>query len=95
MISIMNHFSHDMTFTVEHQCQYDDKFLPTLDFKIKLITKGTPKLLYRFYKKPVSSKLAILQTSAHPEGIRINTITQEVLRTLSNTSKEATKEKKI
>ena len=64
---IMNSIVYNMTFTSEDQTQFDDKFLPTLDFKLKLVTKGIPRLQYEFFKKPVSSKLAILKTSALPE----------------------------
>ena len=73
-----------MIFTSETQCEYPNKFLPTLDFQLQFSTKENPKLRYKFFSKPMSSKLAILQNSALPETTKANTITQESIRRMSN-----------
>ena len=86
----MNSVATDMNFTSETQCEYDSKFLPTLDFELQWNLKGTPRKRYRFCKKPMNSKLGILQTSALAESIKGNTITQECIRRLSNTHVDET-----
>ena len=91
---IMNSIHYDMQFTVENQTQFEDGFLPTLDTKLKLIQGETPKLEYEFYKKPVSSKLTILKDSALSESVKSSTISQEIIRRLTNTSLEASQETK-
>ena len=49
-------------------------------------------VLYKFYKKPVSSKLGILGRSACPEKQKVSTATAEYLRRWKNTSTLAEKE---
>ena len=51
LCDIMNHINNDMIFTTETQCDFVDKMLPTLDFKLQLKNKCIPKLRYVFYKK--------------------------------------------
>ena len=43
-------------------------------------------ITYRFFKKPMSSKFTILHSSALSISIKSNSITQEFLRRLTNTS---------
>ena len=91
---IMNDVSRDMTFASEHQCEYGSKYLPTLGFQLQYTVKGTPRLRYKFYSKPMSSKLGIIQTSALSETTKANTITQETLRRMSNTSVDTTQQER-
>ena len=74
----MNNISHDMNFTTDHQCKYDDRFLPTLDFKLKLVMKGIPKVVYRFFKKLTSNPLTILWRSPMPKTIKMATFSMEI-----------------
>ena len=50
------------------------------------------QILYKFYSKPVTNKLGILKKSAMPEGLKVATIAQEVLRRLRTTSEDVSKE---
>ena len=85
---LINSITYDLKFTTENQSEYDDNFLPTLDFKLKLEDVGDTKVSrYQFYKKPISSSLGILKTSALSETIKSATATQEIIRRLSNTRK--------
>ena len=96
LLEIMNSFHHDMTFTCEHELQFDDGYLPTLDCKLRVNKPDNshPNIEYLFYKKPVSSKLGIVQTSALPENTKRSTIAQDVIRRLSNTSRNVSREVK-
>ena len=76
LLQIMNSVANDLTFTVENQEQYGNKYMPTLDFQLRLEDKpdGSRMLRYKFFKKPMASKIGILQTSAMPENTKRNTI---------------------
>ena len=37
---LINSIMYDLKFTTENQSEYDDNFLPTLDFKLKLEDVG-------------------------------------------------------
>ena len=52
----------------------------------------TPQIMYKFYSKPVSSKMTILRRSAMPEGLKVATSAQEILRRLKTTSEITSKE---
>ena len=87
----MNSLCSDMKFTFETQHDFQNDFLPTLDFQVRLFhdrETGCQQLEYMFFKNPMSSKHGILQTSALSDVIKTNTITQEVIRRLRNTSVE-------
>ena len=85
---IMNSIAYDMDFKTENQDEYDDGFMHTLDFKLRLeTTNKIPRLRYQFFKKSVSSPIGILKTSALPEQIKPSTATQEIIRRLSNTDR--------
>ena len=92
VLDIMNDICTDIKFTAESQEDYNDEFIPTLDFQLKLhnvhdMTNAHAGLLtYKFYKKPIASKFAILFNSALSINTKSNTICQEFLRRLSNTS---------
>ena len=62
---------------------------------MRFTTKGYPKILYEFYKKPMSFDTIILQNSALSENTKSNTVTQETIRRLSNTCKITTKRRVI
>ena len=53
---------------------------------------GVQKVMYKFYSKPVTNRISILQRSAMPEGLKVATTAQEVLRRLKTTSEDAPKE---
>ena len=48
--------------------------------------------MYKFYSKPVTSKMTILRRSAMPEGLKVATTSQEILRRLKTTSVGTSKE---
>ena len=45
-------------------------------------------ILFAFYKKPMANKCANLKRSGIPEQMKVNTVVQECLRRLKNTSRE-------
>ena len=51
----------------------------------------TSQIMYKFYSKPVTSKMTILRRSAMPEGLKVATTSQDILRRLKTTSEGASK----
>ena len=95
---MMNSICSDMKFTYETQDDFSNGFLPTLDFQMRMYQDtdaGCQQIQYLFFKKPMSCKYSILQTSLLSDIIKSNTITQEVIRRLSNTSVNLDKSTKV
>ena len=59
--------------------------LPILDIQVKVENN---KIIYKFYKKPVSSPLLMLERSAMPMNIKRNTLAEEGLWRLRNTKRD-------
>ena len=59
--------------------------MPILDIQVKV---ENDKIIYKFYKKPMSSPLLMLEKSAMPRRIKRNTLAEEGLRRLRNTKRE-------
>ena len=66
---------------------FNTEEIPTLDSTLWLEhgEKG-PRLLYRFFSKPMSSPYTVLETSAWAWNSKAGSLTQEVFRRLQNTS---------
>ena len=56
------------------------------DHQMNIPTYTYPQVSYSFYKKPMARKSIMRADSAMPEGIKRETITNELIRRLSNTS---------
>ena len=80
-----------LTFTVETRADFTDNWMSTLDCSMKLCNVIDNNitfciLKYKFYKKPTSSQLTILKTSASTQNCKDSSLTQEVVRRMLNTS---------
>ena len=42
---IMNNQCHDLQFTTEDQYQFPNGYMPTLDFQLRLVTEGVPRII--------------------------------------------------
>ena len=67
--------------TVNCASNHEDGFLPILDLKTRIINN---EVEYRFFKKPSSSRITIMASSALPPNVKRATLTNEVLRRLRN-----------
>ena len=63
--------------TVNCASNHEDGFLPILDLKTRIINN---EVEYRFFKKPSSSRVTIMASSALPPNVKQATLTSEVLR---------------
>ena len=59
--------------------------MPILDIQVKVENN---KIIYKFYKKPVSSPLLMLERSAMPTRIKRNNLAEEGLWRLRNTKRD-------
>ena len=71
-----------LDFTMEGEMDFDDGFLPTLDFKTKVESNGY--IRYRFFSKPMSSNTLLLNGTALSKSCVFNSLRQELLRRLYN-----------
>ena len=63
----------------------NQNFMPILDVQVKVVKN---KIEYRFYKKSMSNHRVMLARSAMPPNIKRNSLAQEVIRRLRNTSRD-------
>ena len=60
---------------------------PQFDFTMQLVQKQErTHICYYFFKKSMSSKFTIIESSALSQNKKLNTIMQEFIRSLSSTS---------
>ena len=75
--------------------KYEDKKLPILDLKVyvvELVNEYGVKYWvprWSFYEKPMKSQYVLMKESAMGKKTKVTTLTQEVIRRLRNTSREA------
>ena len=62
---------------------HEDGWMPILDLKAKM---EFGKVVYVFYKKPLSNDRVILASSAMPHNVKMATMVNEAIRRLRNTS---------
>lgn len=75
--------SQNIRFTKEMEYEFQDGYLPTLDFKVKWQEE---KFSYTFYEKPMQTKWVTPQnTSACPQAT-MQELSNEVVRRLSRIS---------
>lgn len=85
MLKLMDKITPDIKKTVEISEDFHNYTIPTLDtqMEVKYITekgKTFPQTCYQFFKKPTSSKLCMLESSAQPNITQQSTLTQELIR---------------
>lgn len=83
MGKIYNNIKPHLRFTLESLEDYPKKRLPTLDCEIWLDGK---RVVTNYYHKPTKTPYCIMATSAMPQMMIENSLTQEVGRRLTNTS---------
>ena len=77
---------------MEHAEQFEDRTLPTLDFKMFVQDN---KVLYSFYQKPVANKCVIHKDSALGMNMKIASHTQNLIRRMKNTSEDVSMETRM
>ena len=70
-------------FTTEREAEFNDKFLPTLDFATKV--EGNGYIRYKFFSKPMSSNLLLMNGTALSKSCVFSSLRQDLVRRLINT----------
>ena len=84
---MMNSVLGFLRLTVEIADDFDDRKLPTLDLKIWVHPEGR-MVLYEHFEKTMNTNLVLQQISALSENIKVNSLSQEVVRILLNCSED-------
>ena len=84
-LEIANSVCDFIKVTVDCPSLHSDGFMPILDTQVKIQDN---KCIYKFYKKKVANPLLMLESSAMPRKVKRNTLVQEGIRRLRNTSRE-------
>ena len=71
-----------LEFTTEGESDFNDNFLPTLDFATKVQDNGYVK--YKFYNKPMTSNLILENGTALSKGCVFSSLRQDLVRRLYN-----------
>ena len=82
----MNPINKNLQFTVECEDDYEDKKLPTLDFKIWQEKDG--KINHTYYQKEMKSPYLIMARSAAPQAQKIQILSNELTRRLLNINRQ-------
>ena len=72
-----------LDFTLETEDEFEDKWLPTLDTKLKVSEKNI--ILYQFYEKPTNPNTVLHFRTAMSEDSKIRSLTNEVIRRMTTT----------
>ena len=90
---IANRIDPIIKVTFDVASNYDDNMVPILDVKVGLNKDG--KIVYKFYRKPIASKLLTHGNSAMSMNKKMEIVTQECFKRLHNTSDLMDSETKI
>ena len=77
----MNSINADLVFTVECGDDFPEKILPTLDIYLWVVC-GT--ILWSYYEKSMRSQLVMMKRSAQGEQQKMDILSNELVRRLSN-----------
>ena len=89
---IMNSIYSNLQVEMEHAEMFEDKTLPTLDFRLFVQDN---LVLYSFFQKPVANKCVIHKQSALGENSKIASHTQNLIRRMKCTSELLPMESRI
>ena len=86
ILGTLNTVEEYLEFTVETGEDYHDKWLPTLDTRLKVGENN--QVLHGFYEKPTSSNLTFQRRTAMGEDAKIQVLSNDLVRRLKNNSEE-------
>ena len=81
ILQIANAVTSDIRLTIDYPSNNESGWMPILDLQVK---SDNNQLDWKFYKKKISNHRVMLARSAMPGKIKINSLTQEVIRRLRN-----------
>ena len=88
----MNSCNSDLTFTVETVHDFPNKRLATLDLELEVVRN---RIIFSYFQKTMKTPLVIGEASAMSEHQKFSILTNEVIRRMSNISKEISCEERV
>ena len=97
MTDLCNSIRPSIQFVGDMASNYPDQHVPILDMAVCMIAMtepangkypsySYPQVEYKFYKKPMARWTVMMASSAMPESTKQETIVNEMIRRLANTS---------
>ena len=86
ILGTLNNVEDFLRFTVDTEEDFPDKWLPTLDMKLKV--SGSNQVLHDFFEKPTSSNVTVQRRTAMGEDAKIQILSNDLIRRLKNSSEE-------
>lgn len=99
IVQLANSINPSIQFMGDIASDYTEGYVPILDISVHMVKIGVPEnsedgtpadsyqnIEYRFYKKPMARKTVMMANSAMPESIKRETLVNEMVRRISNTS---------
>ena len=86
ILGTLNGVEEFLSFTIETEEDYPDRWLPTLDTKLRV--DGSNQILYDFYEKPTSSNMTVQRRTAMGEDSKMQVLSNDLIRRLMNSSGE-------
>ena len=83
--SVSNTICDFLQVTIDCPSNHQSGFMPMLDVQVKMSEQN--RVIYKFYKKPISSKKVILANSALPANVKRASLTEGALRRLRYTDR--------
>ena len=93
ILGTLNMVEDYLSFTTETEEDFTDKWLPTLDMKLRVA--GSNQVLHGFYEKPTNSNITVQRRTAMGEDAKIQILSNDLVRRLKNSSEELGKGAKI
>ena len=82
---VFNSILSFLKFTTEGEEDFNNKYLPTLDFQTRVDASGL--IVYKFFEKPMASNLCIQNGTALAKQTVFSALRQDLCRRLLNTSR--------
>ena len=73
-------------FTAENESDFEQKYLPTLDFQTRVTNNG--KILFKHFDKPMLNNIVLENGTALSKNTIFSSLRQDLIRGLLNTSTE-------
>ena len=85
LLQIGNSIVDFIQLTADYPSKNESGWMPILDLQVKV---SQNRIVHKFYKKPVSNPLLMLENSAMPMKVKRNSLAQEGIRRLRNCSRD-------
>ena len=80
----LNAVSDFIQFTTEGEEDFNNHFLPTLDFQTKVLESG--EIMFKFFSKPMANNITIQQGTGLSKNVVFSSLRQELVRRMVNCS---------